>query len=469
MGKKILLIEPLHKEVDKGLPLGIAYLGAVLRKEGHDVSIIDANINSLDYEKIVEKIKDREIDICGISATTVQIKEAWRILELLKNKRPEIISILGGVHPTALPEESLEKPYVDFVLRGEGEKSILDFIKSISDKSFSKVKGLSYKIKKGGKIKIFHNENPPQIEDLDSLPFPAWDLFEGFPECYTTDIRKNFKADILTSRGCIGACNFCSRKVHGYKVRARSPENVIQEMEELYHKYGIDYFHIVDDYFTADMERAEKICDLIIERKLNIKWICSNGIRVDNINLDLLKKMKKAGCLRVAFGVESGSDEILKKIGKNTSLEQIKRAFDLAQEANLITIAYFMIGNIWENEQTINQTIKFAKSLNTDYAQFLIVKPYPGTALYDLIEKNVNEAKFLIKDWDKYAIFNSPVVFTTKDLSEELIIKMHKKANDSFYLRPKQILFILYKRIITRTLELDQLLNLTKYFFTNKR
>ncbi len=466
----ILLIEPKHKDVAIGLPLGLAYLAAVLRKSNYNVSVLDCNIQDLDYKAVINKIKDKDIGIVGLGCTTAQINEGWRILEGLRKIRPDIITVLGGVHPTTLPEESLRKDYVDYVLKGECEYSLLKFLKAIKTKKFKDVEGISYKIIVNGKVKFYHHKEIPRVEDLNKLPLPARDLFKGFPDKYSNSIQiyKN-KADILTSRGCPGACNFCSKSVHGYKFRARSPENVVDEIEFLHFSYGIDYFYILDDYFTADIKRAEKICDLILERGLKIKWTCANGIRVNKVDLGLFKKMKKSGCFRIAFGVESGSNEILKKIGKNVTIEEIRRAFDLAQQANLITIAYFIIGNIWENEQTIKETINFAKSLKTDYAQFLIAKPYPATVLYKSIENKVCGAKFLIKDWEKYDLFDSPVVFTTNELSRELLLKMHKKAYNSFYFRPKQIFFILYKRIISRRLELAQLLSLIKYFFTERR
>ncbi len=459
---KILLIEPRHKDMSKGLPLGLAYLGAVLRKAKYNISVLDTNMDELDSEGVVKFIDDRDINIVGIGSTTAQIKESWRILKLLKKKRLDIINVLGGIHPTALPEESLNKSYVDFVLRGECEVSILEFVKAFENKKFDNVKGLSFK----KDSKFYHNEKPPLIENLDELPFPARDLFEGFPEKYSGSIqRSKKKADILTSRGCTGGCNFCNKSIHGYKVRARSPENVVNEIEVLNCDFGITDFYILDDYFTADMERVEKICDLILEKELKIKWVCATGIRVDNANIKTFKKMKESGCYRMAFGVESGSEEILRKMGKNINLNQVRNAFKTAQEVGIVTLACFMIGNMWETEDTINQTIKFAKSLKTDYAQFLIVKPYPGTALFKLIENGVCNAKFNLKNWDDYNVFNSKAGFTTNELSEELLLKLQRKANLSFYFRPKQMVFILYKRIKLGMLGISQLLNLVKYYF----
>jgi radical SAM superfamily enzyme YgiQ (UPF0313 family) len=255
-------------------------------------------------------------------------------------------------------------------------------------------------------------------------------------------LKKNY-ATIVTSRGCPGTCLFCNKNIFGFAFRARSAKNVVDEMEYLYKKYNIEEFHISDDCFSWDTNRVREICNLIIKRKLKIKWACSNGIRVDRGSRDMFKLMHKAGCYRVSFGIESGDNEILKKIGKRINLSQVKKAFEYAQEAGMFTVALFMLGNYGENKETMLKTIDFAKTLKTDYAQFTIATPYPGTAFFALIER---EGRFLIKDWNKFGIFEDPVVFEIGELKKELLLEMHKKAYKEFYFRPSQILFILKKR-----------------------
>ena len=231
-------------------------------------------------------------------------------------------------------------------------------------------------------------------------------------------------------------CIFFNKSIFGHTFRARSPENVVAEIELLVGKYGVGEIHIADDTFTFDINRAMRICDLIIERNLDIAWSCSNGIRVDCVNRELLRKMKEAGCYRVSFGLESGSDEILKRIGKGTTLQQARSACEIADDVGLTTIAFFMLGNYGESRETMEKTIAFAKSLNIDYAQFTIATPFPGTALYKLIEKH---GKILTKDWERYGIYEEPL-FETEDLTKELVAKMYKKAYREFYFRPTYIL-----------------------------
>jgi radical SAM superfamily enzyme YgiQ (UPF0313 family) len=432
-GLKTILINPKHAEWARTLPLGIAYIASVLEKSGLPIDIIDMNVQRMDLTGLKVELGKREANIVGITSTTPQIRLSWEITKLAKQINPNCKVVLGGVHPTALPEESLSTPYVDFVVRGEGEVTFLDLIRALGGNgNLKNVKGLSFKT--GGEI--IHNPSRPFISNLDSIPFPARHLFP-FPEAYKSPMleRKLF-ADIMTSRGCPGTCIFCNKSIFGHTFRARSPENVVDEIEFLVGKYGVGEIHIADDTFTFDIERAMRICDLIIERKLDIAWSCSNGIRVDCVNRELLRRMKRAGCYRVSFGVESGSDEILKRIGKGITLQQARSACDMANDVGLTTIAFFMLGNYGENSETMERTIAFAKSLNVDYAQFTITTPFPGTALYKLIEKH---GKILTKDWERYGIYAEPL-FETEDLTQELVAKMYRKAYREFYFRPTYIL-----------------------------
>ena len=430
---KTILINPKHAEWARTLPLGIAYIASVLEKSGLPIDIIDMNVHRMDLTGLKDELIKRDANIVGITSTTPQIRLSWEIAKLAKQINPNCKVVLGGVHPTSLPEESLSTPYVDFVVRGEGEVTFLDLIRALGGNgNLKNVKGLSFET--GGKIT--HNPSRPFIGNLDSISFPARHLFP-FPEAYRSPMleRKLF-ADIITSRGCPGSCIFCNKSIFGNTFRARSPENVVDEIELLVGEYGVGEIHIADDTFTFDIERAMRICDLIIERNLDIAWSCSNGIRVDCVNRELLTKMKEAGCYRVSFGVESGSDEVLRRIGKRITLQQARSACEIANDVGLTTIAFYMLGNYGENRETMEKTIAFAKSLNTDYAQFTIATPFPGTALYKLVEKH---GKILTKDWERYGIYEEPL-FETRDLTKELVAEMYRKAYREFYFRPTYML-----------------------------
>ncbi len=431
---KTVLINPTHTEWARTLPLGIAYIAAILEENRLPVEVIDMNAHRMDLEELKNELIKRDANIVGITSTTPQIPMAWEIAQLSKRINPNFRVVLGGVHPSSLPEESLSHPYVDFVVRGEGEVTFLDLIRALGeDDNLENVKGLSFRKTDG---EIIHNLPRPSIDNLDSIPFPARYLFP-FPEAYRSPmLKRKVFADIMTSRGCTGTCIFCNKSIFGHIFRARSPENVVDEIESLVVKYGVGEIHIADDNFTFDIERAIRVCDLIIEKNLDITWSCSNGLRVDCVNRELLEKMKKAGCYRVSFGVESGSDEILKKMGKRITTQQARSAFEIANGVGLTTIAFFMLGNHGETKETMEKTIAFAKSLDTDYAQFTITVPFPGTPLYKLLEKH---GSILTKDWSKYGIYKEPL-FETAELTKELMNKMYKKAYREFYLSPTYVL-----------------------------
>lgn len=431
--QKVVLINPYHSEWGHGVPLGIAYLAAVLEVNNIAVEVIDMCAYGMGMSELRGRLMDSNATLVGLTVTTPQVPIAFRIAEMAKGLLPDCKVVFGGVHPTSLPDESVNNKCVDFVVRGEGESTLLELVQHLdSDNDMKNIKGLSYKIDNN----IVHNPPRPLMDNLDSLPYPARHLFP-FPDAYYSPmvIRERF-VDIFTSRGCTGTCLFCNHAVFGYRFRPRSPENVLGEMEYLIDKYGIDEFHIADDCFSYDIGRAMEICDMIIGKKLDIAISCSGGLRVDCVTAELLKKMKQAGCYRIHFGVESGSEEILRKIGKRINLQQVRDAVAMARENGIITVALFMLGNYGENEQTMEETIRFAKSLKADYSQFTMATPFPGSPFYKIIFK---KGLLLTEDWNDYDIYKT-TVFRTDELNGELIEKMYKKAYRQIYFSPHFIL-----------------------------
>lgn len=429
---KVVLVNPYHPEWGHGVPLGIAYLASTLEANNIQVEVIDMCAYRMNLVELRETLKKCDADIVGITATTPQIPIAFEIAKLAKELFPSCKVVFGGVHPTSLPDESLSSPYVDFVVRGEGEITLLELVTHLRfGGDINGIKGISHKMDE----RIIHNLPRPLIENLDDLPYPARHLFL-FPDAYYSPMVKGkLFADIFTSRGCTGKCIFCNHSVFGYKFRPRSAENVLGEIEFLINRYGVDEFHIADDSFSYDIERAIRICDMIISKKLNIAISCSGGLRVDCVTSELLNKLKRAGCYRIHFGVESGSDEILRKIGKQITLQQVRNTFSMAHEQGIITVALFMMGNYGENERTMEKTIDFAKSLGADFSQFTMVTPFPGSPLYRILDKR---GLLLTKDWSKYEIYKEPI-FRTEYLNRNLIAKMYKKAYRQLYLNPSFI------------------------------
>jgi len=446
----ILLIQPNYRKIyayaksEKITPIfppfGLAYIAAVLKQNKISVKILEANALNLNHEQIKKEIENYNPDIIGITSTTALIEEAHEIAKLCPKK---IKVIIGGIHASSMPEETLEKfERFDYLARGEGEFTMLELAKG---KKINTIKGLSYRKGK----KIIHNKDRELIIDLDALPFPARELLPM--NLYFSAGAKQQPSDyILSSRGCPYGCIFCAdHLVHGRKFRCRSPENIIKEVELLKER-GVKDFDFIDDNFTFIPERVEKFCDLMIEKKLNktISWRCSNGIRVDKINPPLLKKMKEAGCYIVSLGIESGNEQILKNMRKNINLEQVRKAVKWCREAGIETRGLFMFGNLGEDEKTMQDTINFAKLLDLDTATFHITIPFPNTDYWKIIKK---EGEIYPKSYRDYIAYGN-VIFRHDKLNGEMLLRMQKKAYREFYFRIK--VFIRALKKITNLKEL---------------
>lgn len=413
-------------------PMGLAYIASYLEKYADEleVKILDSDPEQLGLGETIKEASSG-YDIVGITAITPTISNAWYIANRVKELSPNTVIVLGGVHPTTLPEESLQQPGVDVVVRGEGEITMLEFIRCMEEGGDLKsVNGISFKRGNG----VIHAPPRLSLRNLDELPFPARHLLPN-EKYWTIGVMRTPWASIVTSRGCPKKCIFCN-PAGGRWWRFRSTENVLAEIEHLIETYKIRELDIIDDNFLVWRKRAEKIMDGIMKRGWDLIWRCGNGVRVDTVNRNLLFKMYKAGCRYLAFGVESGNQEILNRIKKNVTLSQIRAAFKWCREAGIRTTAFFMIGNIGENEKTIRQTIKFAKELDPDQAQFAITTPYPGTEMYEFVKR---EGKILTTDWSKWTLYTSPV-FELGELNPGFLEKMQREAYREFTLRPGYII-----------------------------
>jgi radical SAM superfamily enzyme YgiQ (UPF0313 family) len=371
-----------------------------------------------------------------LTATTPLIKSTWALAKLIK-KHSQAKVVLGGPHASALPEESARLAQIDFVVRNEGEITFTKLAQAIlNQKPTDKILGISFQ--KGRKV--INNPPRPFIKNLDSLPLPSRHLFplEKYQPSQPLLSMRQPCANILTSRGCPFGCNFCFKGVFGRSYHTRSVESVLNEWEILVKKHQVAEIEIVDDNFALDVPRAIRICQEIIHRRLVIPWATYSGIRVDHQDSGKLTRlMKKAGCYRIAFGVESGSDQILSKIEKKTNLRQIKKAIKIAQKAGLVTMAACIIGNTGENRQTMKATIDFAKALNTDFAQFTVCTPFPGSRLYEEVLKR---GRLLITDWDRFDNMGNQAFFEMDSVKKTDVEEMRQKAYRQFYLRPRKIL-----------------------------
>lgn len=448
--KKVLLIDPpgatqvySTAKIKIARPvvpsISLAALAGALLKEGYkDVKILDLNI-SKDSDREIQGVMDvYKPDFIGITFVTPLFDLACEICEKIKKNYPDVVVIGGGVHSTTLPKETLEKSKFDIVVMGEGEKTIVELV---GGKNWEEIKGIAYK-KKG---KIFINPPRPLIENLDDLSFPAWHLYD-IPKYFSSYLnsRKNPVGPIETSRGCPFNCCFCNKTIFGRYFRVKSAERVINEIERML-KLGFKEIHIWDDNFSADMERAKLICDLIIKKGLKFPWNIFNGLRVDRVDEELLSKLKKAGCYRTAIGIESGNQGILDQIPKNITLEQVRNAVALIKKARIECMGFFVLGLPGETEKTMQDTINFAKELKLDFAKTSILSLFPGTPIYEKWEK---EGRILSHNWSDY-IFHAAgkLAYNHPNLSPETIWKYYNKFYRKFYLNPRFILNRFFKGI----------------------
>lgn len=429
---KILLINPPGKTSFITPPLGLLYLAASLRKAGHQPLILDFLLEKFDQNSLF-KIITQGVKVIGISAVTPLIHNAIFLADLIKKKFPEKIIVLGGPHPTLLPKETLENCQgVDFIIKGEGEERINSFIDYLEGKK--KEEGLDgIAFKKDGEIIDLPQKK--YIENLDNLPFPARELVSIEKYSEVLDSAKKPATTLITSRGCPFKCIYCSKPVFGNFFRARTPENILKEIEFLKEKYKIKEIIFYDDSFTLDRERIIKLCQLLIEKNLNISWKCET--RVNLIDEELLQLMKKAGCHLIGYGIESGNQEILNILKKGITIAAIQKAVKMTKKAKIDALGYFMLGIPGETEKEIKETINFAKSLNLDFVQFSIATAYPGTELYALAE---TQGK-LPKDFQGafYALGSQEEITSLCDLTPQILKSYLKKAYRSFYLRPSYI------------------------------
>jgi radical SAM superfamily enzyme YgiQ (UPF0313 family) len=437
--------------------LGLAYLGAVSQKRGDTVRIFDADVEEQPVEDLIQQFKPHLI---GITANTPQVKQAWRTAKAIKAVH-DVPIVMGGPHPSVASEgldyESVERPYVDMVVRGEGEGPWLeisdkldDFLRSSEDIStaalmapdkhlWDDVLGVTYKTSDG---QVYRNMDAKPINDLDSLPWPAYNLFRMDkytnlqPATDHVDGARSFS--IMTSRGCPYRCTFCSQSIMPIKWRARTAENVIEEWRHLVRDLGAEEIGVLDDSANIRKDRLYVLADMLIADKLNhVPWIFVNGIRANLAEKPLMAKLKEAGLLRTAFGVETGNPEILKTIDKNIDHDTIRQAFKNCKEVGLQTIGFFIIGLPGENRQTMQDTIDFAVELDPLIANFSMMTPYPGTKVYEIVKR---EGKLLMTDWEDYVFFEQKARYEMGEMTAELVEEMYRKAYRQFYLRPGPVM-----------------------------
>lgn len=451
---KIMLIYPpivtlLDEWVPKNsqLPMGMAYVAAVLEKAGYPVRAIDAftvedtlsagsanRHHGLSVQGIAGEIKNFRPHIVGISSMYTMYKEGTHIVaEIVKNLNKDILVICGGTHASANPEMLLQDGNIDAVVKGEGEITFLEIADAVENNSdIFGLDGVIYK--KDGKIV----ENPPRafVKNLDDLPYPARHLFpmqkysENIAESKSYNIRHP-ATTIITSRGCPGRCIYCCvKRIWGNSWRARSPAAIVDEVEFLIKNYGIKEVHFTDDCISVDRKRLFKLCEEIIKRDIDIKWTTPAGIAIWQLDKDLLRIMKKSGCYRLTFGLESGDQETLNFIGKHYSYDYAREIIKEANRLGFWIAATFIIGFPNETKAQISRTISYAVNSELDFIIFYTPVIFPGTRLFDEF----------IKEGIAYRpeVTGTNMAYSTKHATEDELFKIRKEANSRY----------LFKRVI---------------------
>ena len=368
-------------------PLGLGYIASSLKAQGTPVELVDCTF--LTHEEAVEKVKRSNPQIIGIYSMFSMKKSSLEMAQLLRDNCD--LLVVGGPLPTLDPTDFLG--FFDVAVIGEGEESMVELADCMEKNAgFSAVKGIAYK--QGGKLKFTSSRD--FVQNLDDLPFPSRELFNN--EAYKKYYSKKFGYTItpmITSRGCPFSCDFCSRPVFGNDFRTRSPANIVDEVEAIV-PFGYDRVWFADDCFTLNRNHVINVCDEMIRRGVDVDWECLS--RVDTMNREVALKMKRSGCVRVFFGIESGNNEVLSLMKKQITVEQARKAVYNAKDAGMQAGAFFILGYPGESDGTVLDTVRFASGLPLDYLSFTLPYPIPGTPLYERVKGN---GGVVVDDWEE--------------------------------------------------------------------
>jgi anaerobic magnesium-protoporphyrin IX monomethyl ester cyclase len=420
---RFLIINPYYSISETpSPPLGLAYIAGALERAGIDVKILDFVVFPYSRELLESVLKEFAPEIVGTTAVTMTFDNAINVIKEVKSVAPSVVTVMGGPHVTFCAKETMSLfPELDFIVLGEGEETVVGLAEAVAGgKDVSEIEGIVFR----GKTGIVDNGQRKKRIDAGSLPLPARHLLPlgryralGMPVSMTT------------SRGCPFKCIFCvGRKMVGAKVRYRDPQNVVDEMEYL-SGFGFRQINVADDLFTSNEDHCLRVCDEILKRGLKIKW--TSFARVDTVSVKVLKRMREAGCHTVSFGIESGNREILKRIKKGITPEQVTEAVKMCNEAGVSPHASFILGLPGETPETLKETVEFGnrlKDMGVSHG-FHLLAPFPGTEVRE--EKDKFDIKLLSDDWRDYHA-NRAIVETssvTRKMLDDIAIEWENKFN----------------------------------------
>jgi radical SAM superfamily enzyme YgiQ (UPF0313 family) len=443
--KKIVFINPPYERIAKGYDfvkhitnnspsLGLLHLAAEVRLHGYVPKIIESDIFDLPIDKVMEEVEKESPDYVGITLFTVGVWNALSIAREIKKRLPKTIIIVGGPHISSMGKETMERfREFDYAVDGEGEKILVELLQVLETggNPFS-VPGIIFR-----KGPFVHQTQGKTVnKDLDDLPMPAWDLLPDFPRAYIPaiyDYPRGPVATIAASRGCPFHCKFCDTSTFGSSVRFYSPKVVFEMMKHLREQYGVRHIMFVDDLFVASRLRVTELCQLLIESGLNFTWSCTS--RVDTIKPDTLELMKKAGCWEISFGLETGSNELLKKMDKAAEVEKSELAVNWTAAAGIRTKGLFMLGYPGETLETIEQTKAFVRRIPMTIMNLTKFTPYPGSPIYrDLYGTNIRD-----DHWERMNGMN--FVWAPDGMTVDELDRHYQQILTAFYNRPKMGLY----------------------------
>ena len=410
-------------------PLNLSYVASITRQAGHKVKLIDAHALKLSKKQVLAKISKFRPDILGFMLTSYMFQRTFDWIRYFKRKTGLPVAV-GGINLRLFPEETMSHPEIDFAILGSARAAFPSLLHALENvEPVDKIKGIAFRRK--GNV-VF---NPPDdlTEDLDLLPFPARDLLPNHKYYSYISQRKNFSV-VNTSFGCPYNCVFCDERASPY--RPRDPKKVVDEVEVCVKKYKVREIDFFDRNFTTSKKRVINICDELIKRKVKIEWSCRS--RVDNVDSEMLSKMKRAGCKMILYGIESGDPKILKNMKKQISLDRVRQTVKLTQKHGIRVFGFFMIGAPGETKETAMRTINFAKSLDLDFVQFTRTSAKPLTELHKMITEKTGRDFW--RDFVRGKTIEQKLPMPGTDLSQKEIHKLIRSAYLSFYLRPKIII-----------------------------
>jgi radical SAM superfamily enzyme YgiQ (UPF0313 family) len=442
-GAEIIFITPPYDRIAPGYEfvkavtnqspsLGLLHLAAEVREFGYRPSIIESDIFNLAVDDVVKKITAVKPKFIGITLFTVGVWSAAEISRKVKALLPDTIIIVGGPHISSMGPETMQRfPEFDIAIVGEGEEALVQLLHALEDGTdLGKVPALCYMEGKS----VRQTPSLPIDKVLDRLPMPAWDLLPEFPGAYPAavyDFPRLPVATISASRGCPFHCKFCDTSTFGARVRAYSPERVFEMIQHLQSKYGVRHIQFVDDLFLASKLRTKKLCELLINNSIGITWSCT--ARVDTVKPDILKLMKEAGCWEISFGLESGSNEILRSMNKSVDIARSEQAIKWTAAAGIRTKGLFILGYPGETSETIEITKRFIQRLPITIMNLTKFTPYPGSPIY----KELYGANIRDDHWQKMNGMN--FLWSPDDMTVGELDRHYQQVLLSFYRRPRMM------------------------------